>query len=156
MKHKQFRVLALAAASGKVGYVFLIGGVPRHWGLSVKASKSPENAQAYAAKLITSYQPDCVVTERLTKYSRKSPNNRAVISSFVNAIDDQLHIELERLQSYGNKYDEISALARQFPQMAPWSVPKRPIWLAEHRNTIIFEALSMAVQLNEPPADLPI
>ena len=156
MRRKSYRVLALAAASGKVGYVFLIGGEPQDWGLSVKASQSPENAEVYAAKLIKQYQPDCVITEQITKYLRKSPENIALIRSFGKAMTTQLYVEVERIQEYANKYDEMAALAEQFPQLAPWAVAKRKIWIAEHRNTIIFEALSMAVQLGQPPKNLPI
>lgn len=43
---KRLKVLAIAAATGRVGYVFLIGGKLRDWGLSRMASKSPARAAA--------------------------------------------------------------------------------------------------------------
>jgi len=156
MKPKPYRILALAAASGKVGFVFLTDGEPQDWGLSVKASRSPQNAQDYAAQLIKQYHPDCVVTEQITKHSRKSSNNLALIQSFSKAIDKEVHVEIERVQRYDNKFEEIAALAEQFPQLGAWAVPERKIWLGEHRNTIIFEALSMALKICEPPENLPV
>ena len=156
MRRDNYRLLSLAAASGKVGYVLMENGKPKDWGVSVKASKSPDNARALSEYLVKQYSPHCVVTEKINRYCRKSEHNRLVIQALRPADEKQIAAEVERRQDYPNKYEEIAALVEQFPQLEPWAVDERIIWLPEHRNTIIFEALSLALQMNgQSPTNLP-
>ena len=70
------RVLAIAVATGRVGYVFLAGRRLRDWGLSRKASSSPELAAAQARRWIEALEPDVVVTETVAAGSRKGEKTR--------------------------------------------------------------------------------
>ena len=51
------RLLALAAASGRIGVVFFIGPRLMDWRISNFAARSPRAAAAYTEKLIVSLQP---------------------------------------------------------------------------------------------------
>ena len=115
------------------------------WGLSVKASKNPDTAMKYAKKILGFYRPEMLLTEKITKYSRKSPHNHSIIKALVSAISDETHREVEKMQSHPNKYDEINVLCERFPQLANWAPSKRKVWVSEHRNTILFEALAQAI-----------
>ena len=144
MKTKAFKTLSIAASSGKVGFVFLIENELLDWGLSVKASKSPELAAKQAKKWIDYYQPDLIITEKITTHSRKSAHNHAVIRAIADeAVDaDAQHIEVDRVQEYANKYAEAEALGAIYPTISNWVPKKRKLWEAEPKNMVLFEALS--------------
>ena len=72
-------VLAIAVASGKVGYVFLSGGKLQDWGLAYKTTQSPVALVGYVQELIEQLRPDVVVTEKLTTGCRKGQRTRTLI-----------------------------------------------------------------------------
>ena len=152
------KILSIAIASGKIGYVFLIDNMLMDWGLSVRASKTPGLAKCKAQEWIDFYRPDIVVVEKTAKYSRKSIRTHSLIEAVANLCTDrkQQFIAIERQQTYPNKYDEMDALCLQFPQISGWMPDKRQPWDAETNDAIYFEALSMAVTLIEPPVNLPV
>jgi len=152
------KILSIAIASGKIGYVFLIDNMLMDWGLSVRASKTPGLAKCKAQEWIDFYSPDIVVVEKTAKYSRKSIRTHSLIESVIELCENikQKHIVQEREKNYANKYDEMDALCLRFPQISGWMPPKRQALDAEANDAIYFEALSMAVTLNEPPANLPV
>lgn len=143
---KPFKTLSVAASSGKVGFVLLINGELKDWGLSIKASKSSELTADKAQAWINFYQPDVVITELITKHSRKSQHNQQVIQAIAEtAIDsDAQHVEIERTQDYDNKYVEAQALAEKYPVIANWLPKPRKLWEAEPKNMVLFEAISLA------------
>lgn len=143
----RLKVLAIAAASGRVGYVLFMGDELKDWQLSEKASESPVNAAELAIALIETYRPDVVVTERLTEHTRKGARTQEIITAIAHVADhaDCRHIQRTRHQTYANKYDEAEALVGRFPEMLD-QMPKRPrIWQSEPKGTIYFEALSLAL-----------
>ena len=156
MKSKEHKVLSIAVASGKMGYVFMINGKLMDWGLSVNAVKTPGLAKCKAEEWISFYQPDIVLTEQVAKYSRKSRRTHKLVEAVSRAFTRRRHVSLERRQLYANKYDEMEALTEQFPQIVGWMPDKRQPEEAEVNDAIYFEALSMALQLQEPPTNLPI
>ena len=68
------RMLALAAASGRVGYVYLIGDRLKDWRISEKAAKSPEDAAHETQKWINELKPDVIVTEKVAEAAKKGEN----------------------------------------------------------------------------------
>lgn len=142
---KPFKTLSVAASSGKVGFVLLIDGELKDWGLSIKASKSPTLAANKAQQWIAFYQPDVVITELVTKHSRKSQHNQQVIQAIAQTVikSDAQHIEAERIQTYDNKYVEAQTLAEQYPAIANWLPKPRKLWEAEPKNMVLFEAISI-------------
>ena len=142
------KVLAVAAATGRIGYVFLVDGELRDWQLSKKAATSVELASAYADNWITTLHPDVVVTEDIRKRSSKGRKTRALIASVSEITTKRclLDVKVPRSSAYANKYEEADALGKRFPELAAW-VPKKPkVWETEPKNTVYFEALALALQ----------
>ena len=152
---ERLKVLAIAVATGRIGYVFMIGGELRDWGLSRKASKSPKHAAKQAKSWIDHLKPDVVVTEKTDDSSRKGEKTKLLIDAITNVTADAflLDVAVTRIKLFKDKYTEAKALAEQFPELKAW-LPKKPrIWEPEPRNTTYFEALSLALQVQpEPPA----
>lgn len=142
---KPFKTLSVAASSGKVGFVLLIDDELKDWGLSIKASKSTGLAADKAKEWTDFYQPDVVITEQITKHSRKSQHNQQVIHAIARTAinSDAQHIEIERTQDYDNKYVEAQALAEKYPPIAKWCPKPRRLWEAEPKYMVLFEALSL-------------
>lgn len=136
-------VLSIAVASGKIGYVFLIDGELCNWGVVTKASRSTTSAVTKLKSWLDYFEPDLVVMERLTPQTRKSGQTIKNIKAMQEQLQKRtVKLKLvERLHDYANKYDEASALAERFPKAKAWLVPPRKLWEAEHRHTLIWEAL---------------
>ena len=149
MSTKFRKVLSIAAATGKIGYVFLIDGEPYDWGVSPKASTSPKLAHQHVAEWIDYYQPQLLITERIDPSSRKKDVSRALVNAIWKAAQDaeMKWACVDRIQTYQNKYIEAEALAARFPEFKEWLPKTRRLWESEPRRTIIFEALSMALRV---------
>ena len=146
MTTERKRVLAIAAASGKVAYVFLIDGKLKDWHCSRAASLSTPKGRSLLRRAVARFEPSLVVTEDPFKPTRKSGSALQVLNALVQDLTDSAtpHHLVRRDQQFANKYDEAQALADRFPAIAPW-LPKTPqIWEAEPVSAIYFEALSMA------------
>lgn len=142
-------LLSIAVASGKIGYVFLIDGELCKWRVVTKASRSTEAAVAKVRAWIKFYEPDTVVLEQLTGQTRKSGQtikNIQAIQEAVQAASCDV-VLVERQSQFSNKYDEISSLAEKYPNARTWTVLPRKLWEAEHKHTVIWEALSLVDQL---------
>lgn len=126
----------------------MLDGQLMDWELSSSASKCTEKAASKAKTWIDLYDPDLIVTEKLTPHSRK----RGQVIRNIAAIEDAIrslnrnHTTVERIQRHSNKYDEIAALVKLYPVIANWAPPKRRIWEGEPKNTVLFEALSLVEQ----------
>lgn len=140
------KVLSLAAATGRVGYVFFVGGELIDWGVSRKASKSSANALRQLKRWIEVLDPDVAVTEKITGHSRKSQRTREIVAALACVAEKAalIDVRVERTQAFANKYDEAKALATQFPAIAAWLPNKRKLWMPEPPNTVYIEALSLA------------
>ena len=147
MTTERKRVLAVAVASGKVAYVFLIDGRLKDWHCSRTASLSGPKGRSLLRRSVARFEPDLVVTEDPFKPTRKSGSSKDVLFALVQELTDSAtpHHLVQRDQQFANKYDEARALTKRFPAITPW-LPKTPkIWEAEPISAIYFEALSMAV-----------
>ena len=147
MTTERKRVLAVAVASGKVAYIFLIDGELKDWHCSRAASLSAPNGRSLLRRAVARFEPDLVATEDPFKPTRKSGNSLEILNALVQELTDSAapHHLVQRDQQFTNKYDEAKALTKRFPAIAPW-LPKTPkIWEAEPVSAIYFEALSMAV-----------
>ena len=143
------RVLAVAAGTGRVGYVFFVDRKLSDWGLSKKASQDLEMARAYAEEWIAKLCPNVVITEQVSEGTRKSAKKRALIEEIAAvAVEYDLHsVEVFRASEFANKYEEAAALGEHFPELAAW-VPKKPkIWENEPRNTVYSDALALALHV---------
>lgn len=137
--------LAIAVASGRIGYVYLTDGELRDWGISVVASRSPDAAKEKAEQLFRIYQPQLIVTEELTLHTRKSGRTIQNIQIIAEAAQkaDAHHITVERVQHYANKYIEMKELAKKYSVLENWMPSKRKLWESEDRRATIWEALAL-------------
>ena len=139
------RVLAVAVASRKIAYVFLIDGELKDWQHSRKGGRSATRGRSFLRTAIARYQPDLVVIEDPQGPTRKYGTSRAILLAMAQDLQDAKvpHLLVTRDQTYANKYKEATVLAREFPPIAPW-VPKTPrIWETEPTEMIYFEALAL-------------
>ena len=148
---RRLKILAIAVATGRIGYVYLIGDTLKDWGLSRKASKSPALAARQTEKWIDEFSPDVVVTEHVPKTSTKSSKTRAIIEAIqsVAAKAQLLDVCVARIQKFKNKYEEAAHLAERFPDITLWVPKPRRIWEPEPRTTVLFEALALAAVVME-------
>lgn len=150
------RVLAIAAASGRVGYVVLEDMEVMTWGLSRKASAGAQEAASAAAKWIERIRPDVVVTEKVLARSKKGERTRVVIAAIAEVVDlaDVAHIAVARWQGHRNKFAEAAALAEDYPRLAHLLPKVRKPWDPEPKTTVYFEALALALAaLGDPKID---
>jgi hypothetical protein len=148
------RILAVAAATGRVAYVFLKGSRLIDWRISDAASASEEAARTLASQWIEALQPDVVVTEDPVSLTRKGTNTRLLIAAVAQAAAEAplLDVQLERTQTFPNKYVEAAELAVHYPELLPWVPRKRRFFDNEHRNTVLFEALALAQSIVRDPS----
>lgn len=149
-----YRVLGIAAGTGRIGYALLNNEALVDWGLSKKASRSPELAARQTRRWIELHRPEVIVIELLNSRSRKRGRTPLLIAAVSQAAADAsvLTASVERIQNYPNKYEEARALARRFPDLSSNVPCQPPIWLPEPRKLIYFEALALtlSVQTSTP------
>lgn len=140
------RLLAVAAATRGVGYVFLIEGQLVEWGVSRKAWESPVHAAETLQQWINDYEPTMIVTEKISTESKKGKKARrltatlAAIASHNYAYDVSVPIN----RSGKNRFAYAVALADIYPDVKP-RLPRSHAWYdAAPRNLLIFDALAMA------------
>lgn len=75
------RILAVAVASGRVGYVLLVGDKLKDWHVSYTAPKSSTKAAELAQKWINRLKPDVLVTEKAEEAARKGTKTKAIIAA---------------------------------------------------------------------------
>lgn len=139
------RVLAIAAASGRVGHVLVIGSNVADLGMSRKASLGPTAARTYAAQRIEDLRPDTVITEKVLRRSKKGEKTRAIIAAITSVADlaDVLNMEVVRGRSHPNRFAEAKELAGRYPALRPYLPNVRKPWEAEPKTLIYFEAVSL-------------
>lgn len=143
------RVLAFAAASGRVGSVFFVGDELIDWHISDKAARDETEAAAHAKSLILDLRPDVVVTEEPEGARKKGSRTLRLIAAISHTAQEShlLDVAVPRAHLYPNKYAEAEALVARYPELAPWQPQKRRFFDNEPRNTVLFEALALALAM---------
>lgn len=149
------RVLGIAVASGRVGYVFLVDRKLYGWSISRQAAKSPQDAARRTKLWIERMRPNVVVTEQMTRGCRKGATSRAIIAAAakVAAEEELFDIEVPRPKRFPNKFAEAEALADRYPELRPRLPKPRRLWDSEPRNITLFEALALALEVIDRPAE---
>jgi len=153
----RLRVLAIAVATGRIGYVFLSDEILKDWRMSKIACRSAHNARTYAEQLISFFTPDVVVTEKMDKESRKGAHAKEISGVIAQVAEEAnlLDVLVPRIQTFKNKYEEARALCKRFPELEYW-MPREPrIWQSEPFGTIYFEALHLALSVIDNPQHKP-
>ncbi len=86
------------------------------------------------------------MTEKVTEAAKKGEKTKAIVLAIAEraAQNYVLDVSVARTQGYANKYEEAEALARRYSDIRPWLPRKRRFFDNEPRNTVLFEALSLA------------
>ena len=140
------RILAVAAATGRVGCVYLVGGRIKDWRVSRKAAQSPRDAAEQTQKWINRLKPEVVVTEKVEEAAKKGEKTKEIVRAVARTAEHNyvLDVSVAREHDFANKYEEAAALAKRHPEIAAWVPKKRRFFDTEPRNTVLFEALSLA------------
>ena len=140
------KLLAIAAVSRHVAYVYLIGDRLVDWRISDRASSSAEKASATVQGWINLLKPDVVATEKIGSNVRKGAKAKAAIDAIamVAANNEVLDVAIHREQAFPNKYLEADAIVADYPELRPWLPKKRLFYDNEPRNTVLFEAMALA------------
>jgi hypothetical protein len=151
-------VLAVAVASGKMGYVFMSGGALQDWATTRKATCSNSALVGFVQELINELKPDVVVTEKPTKGCRKGAYSKSLIRTVAElASHNPVHdVAVQRPRAFPSKFEEAQALAEEYPEITGY-LPKhrRRIFDYEPRNRVLFEALALAdAVIKGPPTRL--
>lgn len=152
------RVLSVAVASGRAGYVFLEGYQLLDWGITVKAVKTGTELVGFVQELINTLKPDVVVTEVTDKRSRKGTRAKSLIRSIaeIASHNEVLDVSVERPRIFPSKYEEAEEIADRYPDIRGY-LPKRKRrnFDFEPRGMVIFEAIALAEEvINGPPKKL--
>ncbi|WP_371229918.1 hypothetical protein [Roseovarius sp. 2305UL8-3] len=152
------KVLAIAVASGRAGYVYLQETKLLDWGMTVKATKDPAELVAFVQSLINDLKPDVVVTEKCDALCRKGKKARRLIAAIADLASHNyvLDISLARPRHFPSKYEEAVHFVKRHPEITGYlPKKKRRIFDFEPRTMMIFEALALAEQaLISPPEAL--
>lgn len=150
------KVLSIAVASGRAGYVYLQGTKLLDWGITVKGVKDLSEIAGFVQSLINELKPDVVVTEKCDEASRKGQKTRELIHAIAETASHNyvLDVSVPRVQNYQSKYEEAQHLVKKYPDLIGYlPARKRRIFDFEPRNMIIFEALALAEQVIFGPPD---
>lgn len=142
------KVLALAVASKRIAFVFLIGGQLKDWKYSRSCRKSVAAARSFLRIAVLTYEPDLVVIENPMGHTRKTGRSRAILQGLAQELSDSAtpHALVERKSTHRNKYLQAKELAERHPLIKTWLPQKPRIWQTEPTAMIYFEALAMAEQ----------
>lgn len=147
------RLLAFAVASGRASYVFFIGGEPKDWKITNRATASAKRLSLWADAAIKRLRPDVVVTEKPEDAKKKGEHTKELVAAIatVAANHELLDVSVPRTQDYANKYEEAAVLGSLYPDLAPWVPKKRRFFDNEPRNTVLFEAVALALVILRGP-----
>ena len=152
------KVLSIAVASGRAGFVYLHGNQLLDWGIAVKATGSSGDLVKLVQQKISALRPDVVVTEKCGAGCKKGKRARRLIEAIaeIASYNAVLDVSVERTRRYQSKYEEADDLVARYPDLAGYQPKrKRRVFDFEPRGMIIFEALTFAEQvIHGPPEHL--
>ncbi len=141
------RVLSVAVATGRVGYVSLEGTQLLDWAVTTRVSKSSGDLVGFLQELINTLKPDVVVTEKCDIDCRKGSKAKRLITSITELASHNyvLDVSVPRPRSFPSKYEEAKDLVSRHPDLIGYlPEKKRRFFDFEPRNMIVFEALALA------------
>lgn len=146
-----YRTLAIAAGTGRIGYVYLEDRKLIDWHISEKAASTIDAAANFAKDCIDIFTPELVVTEAINEKCNKGRDTIALIAAIEQTANDApvLNAAITKAQAYRNKYEEAKALVDEYPELLSRLVETIFPWKKEPRRMILFEALSMALQVRD-------
>ena len=147
------RVLAVAATSRRIGYVFLIGNRLMEWRMAGKPARSRIRAAGALQELINTFHPNVLITEKLKPSDRKGLRARRITEALQRTAAENyiLDVSVRRHSGYANKYEEIDVLVQNYPAIKPWAPRKRKHYENEPPAMVLFDALAIADRVLQNP-----
>jgi len=141
------RTMALASRSKRLACLIFAGQDLKVWHCSSQGAKSPEAAAAQFKIWVQKYKPDIVVFEDLQSAKRKALRQKLILKTLYTVARNRRvkHLKIRREKAHRNRYDEAAILAKRFPTLKHLVPKKPPIWQAEARTLVFFEALTLAI-----------
>lgn len=152
------RVLAVAVATGRVGYVCLDGPQLVDWAVTTTVAGNTSDLVGFVQELINELKPNVVVTEALDASCRKGTRARRLIAAIAELASHNyvLDVSVPRPRRFSSKYEEAADLVTRHPDLTGY-LPrrKRRFYEVEPRNMMVFEAVALAEAVqNGPPEQL--
>lgn len=119
------------------------------------AAQSNSAASVMAQNWIDRLKPEVVVTEKVEQAVKKGAATKGIIKAIAETAADNcvLDVSVARRHDFANKYEEAEALAQRYPAVKNWLPQKRRFFDNEPRNTVLFEALSLAESIDRGPTN---
>lgn len=159
---EELRALAIAPTCRGLGFVVMEGSTRLvDWGVRSARTEKQLRASNHLAQLITTYQPDYLVVERVhSTGSRRCERIKKLLSRLV-LLGAEMGVRVRRVSKsevkeafapHGAETKNQIALeiGRQFPELAPKVPPYRKPWMSEDYQMPVFDAVAMAVAFNTP------
>jgi hypothetical protein len=142
--------MSIAVNYNRIGFCYLIGKQPIDWQMTFKAATTIKNAENKITQWIDFYRPDVVITEDPRTLRRKGERARMLLDVAKRIADgsDVQHIEMPRVQPHRNLYDRIDELCERYPQLKAARPRRRKYYQKEPPYVTIFDAASMADEMN--------
>lgn len=148
MATKRKRVLALAACTGAIAWVFLIDDRVKARKLSRKMWATPLHARSFTRLAVAQYEPDVVVLENPDGRTRKRGKTIQNLQLIVRDLEDQgvPHVLVEKRKMHPNKHEEALAIAKSCPELSVELRPRALTWQTEPKSLLYFEAVGLACE----------
>ncbi|KAA0909538.1 hypothetical protein FLO80_21145 [Aquicoccus porphyridii] len=126
--------------------VYIDKGTPRDCGMSRRGGNGPEAAVAVLREWLAQYRPEMVICQNPDAPGGKGRHAIDILLALTRALEDAepQEIFVNRRQRHANIYQEAKALADHFPAFPKAPPEQPPIWRAEPRDMVYFEALALA------------
>ena len=156
MSMAALNILAVAVASGRVGYVFLRGTQVQDWAVTTTVSGKTTDLVAFVQELINTLKPNVIVTERCDEDCRKGPNTRRLIQSIAQLASHNyvLDVAVTRPRPFQSRYEEAADAVTRHPDLIGY-LPQQKwrFFETEPRNMVVFDALALAEAIRNGPPD---
>ncbi len=141
------RTMALASRSKRLACLIFAGQDLKVWHCSSQGAQSPEAAAMQFKIWVQKYKPDVVVFEDMHSARRKGERQKLILKALYNVARNRRvkHYKVRREKVHRNRYDEAVTLAKRFPALKHLVPARPPIWQAEARTLVLFEALALAI-----------
>lgn len=151
MTHEPRRTLALGLRGSQLCCLYFAGDRLVDLRASRKGAMSVGGSCDVLTSWIAHFKPDCVVLEDHQNAGRKGAHKRKLLRELDAVVDasEAKKITAIRTKTHANIYDAAAELVQQHPTLRPYLSAKPPIWEAEPRNMVFFEALGLVARYFE-------
>lgn len=151
------RILAIDPVSRGLGFVVMEG--PRtlvDWGVRSARTEKQLRASAHLTQLITTYQPDYLIVERVNSTGSRRCRRIKQLLSRLTLLGAELGVRVRRIsraevkahfapQGAVTKNQIALEIGLQLPELAAKVPPYRKPWMSEDYQMPVFDAAAMAM-----------